>query len=423
MHLIKVQFPPRVTVEEIVQKQLNNNIKNVNHTVNSFIIYRREFNREIRESRFKFKLKEISTLAAVSWKTEPKYIKDHYKKMAKDVKKCFEKWVQSTCFIDSNKKSNRKKKKIATSSNISFNNDSPSSNHPSQNQNHTYTNESISPIAMGSNNPQALIPLLNNHVNTDEFINPIATDGKISPYTSNSPFILLLNQPSKTQNCVNINEDEFFINYYPYFFHTSISGQLSQYLVSRDFNSPVNGRDTADANMETVKKFRDMNISPTKWGISKKNNHKCIKNDSFAFYTRINSTCLAIRHSIQFNSFKDLEEALENMVPCDRIFKHDGIKADITFLGKALSGGVYPASAIKKLCYVSNPEKMVQLDFYLFKLVRERKLLNALVIDENKSNKTAWQICLLLKSRGLLARPTHQNVIRLTPGLNITEEL
>lgn len=48
--------------------------------------------------------------------------------------------------------------------------------------------------------------------------------------------------------------------------------------------------------------------------------------------------------------------------------------------------------------------------------------MNAIVIDESQSDKTAWQLCLLLKSRGLLAKPTHVNIIRLAPPLCITEE-
>ena len=49
-------------------------------------------------------------------------------------------------------------------------------------------------------------------------------------------------------------------------------------------------------------------------------------------------------------------------------------------------------------------------------------MLNAIVIDESKSDKTAWELCLLLKSRGVLAKPTHVNIIRLAPPLVITEE-
>lgn len=48
--------------------------------------------------------------------------------------------------------------------------------------------------------------------------------------------------------------------------------------------------------------------------------------------------------------------------------------------------------------------------------------MNAIVIDESKSERSAWELCLLLKSRGLLAKPTHVNIIRLAPPLCITEE-
>ncbi|KAJ7271159.1 ornithine-oxo-acid aminotransferase [Mycena rebaudengoi] len=56
--------------------------------------------------------------------------------------------------------------------------------------------------------------------------------------------------------------------------------------------------------------------------------------------------------------------------------------------------------------------------------VRGRGLLNAVVIDEAKSKRgrTAWQFCLLLKSRGVLAKPTHVNIVRFAPPLVITEE-
>ena len=56
-------------------------------------------------------------------------------------------------------------------------------------------------------------------------------------------------------------------------------------------------------------------------------------------------------------------------------------------------------------------------------VVRGKGLLNAIVIDSAKANgRTAWQFCLLLKSRGLLAKPTHENIIRLAPPLVISEE-
>jgi ornithine--oxo-acid transaminase len=48
--------------------------------------------------------------------------------------------------------------------------------------------------------------------------------------------------------------------------------------------------------------------------------------------------------------------------------------------------------------------------------------LNAIIIDESKMSKTAWHVCLLLKHYGVLAKPTHQNIIRLAPPLCITAE-
>jgi ornithine--oxo-acid transaminase len=59
----------------------------------------------------------------------------------------------------------------------------------------------------------------------------------------------------------------------------------------------------------------------------------------------------------------------------------------------------------------------------LVKTVRGRGLFNAVVIDESKSKRgrTAWQLCLLMKSRGLLAKPTHVNTIRFAPPLVIEE--
>lgn len=146
--------------------------------------------------------------------------------------------------------------------------------------------------------------------------------------------------------------------------------------------------------------------------------------------------------------------------------EHENVRPDIVILGKALSGGIYPVSAVLAdkdimLCikpgehgstYGGNPlgsavaiaalqvlkeenlaEKAQKLGEQfrqgirsikspLIQLVRGRGLLNAVVIDESKSDKTAWHICLLLKKNGLLAKPTHQNIIRLAPPLCITEQ-
>lgn len=145
---------------------------------------------------------------------------------------------------------------------------------------------------------------------------------------------------------------------------------------------------------------------------------------------------------------------------------HENIHADILILGKALSGGVYPVSAVLSskeimLCikpgehgstYGGNPlgcavaiaalkvlkdENMAEnaqrlgeifrnalnkLKTPMITIVRGKGLLNAIVIDQNKSDKTAWHVCLLLKKYGLLAKPTRENIIRLAPPLCITEK-
>jgi len=79
---------------------------------------------------------------------------------------------------------------------------------------------------------------------------------------------------------------------------------------------------------------------------------------------------------------------------------------------RSMSLGEYFRSSIRAL---NNP---------LVADVRGRGLLNAVVINEKKSLKrrTAWQFCLLLKSRGVLAKPTHVNVVRFAPPLVISEE-
>jgi len=148
--------------------------------------------------------------------------------------------------------------------------------------------------------------------------------------------------------------------------------------------------------------------------------------------------------------------------------EHDNVRPDMILLGKALSGGVYPVSAVladRDIMYCIQPgehgstyggnplgcavamtalrvlvdEKLADraeklgeifragilaLKSPFVKEVRGKGLLNAVVIDEEKSCKgrTAWQFCLLLKSRGVLAKPTHCNIVRFAPPLVILEE-
>lgn len=147
-------------------------------------------------------------------------------------------------------------------------------------------------------------------------------------------------------------------------------------------------------------------------------------------------------------------------------------RPDVVILAKALSGGMYPVSAVladehimevftpgthgstyggnpmgarlaiealsivKDEQLVANADRLGRLfraemqklvDTYDFvKLVRGRGLLNALIIEPRKaadsSPKTAWELCLLLRDNGLLAKPTHGDIIRFAPPLVITEE-
>ena len=58
----------------------------------------------------------------------------------------------------------------------------------------------------------------------------------------------------------------------------------------------------------------------------------------------------------------------------------------------------------------------------IVKLVRGRGLLNAIVINDTEESDTAWNICLRFRDNGLLAKPTHGNIIRFAPPLVMTEE-
>ena len=152
------------------------------------------------------------------------------------------------------------------------------------------------------------------------------------------------------------------------------------------------------------------------------------------------------------------------MLCCD----HHGFKPDILILGKALSGGVFPVSAILSSneimltikpgehgsTFGGNPlgckvaiaalevvrdEELVKNAEYLgsifrdqinkyietsniAKLVRGKGLLNAIVINDSEDSDTALNICKSMSSKGLLAKPTHGNIIRFAPPLVISED-
>lgn len=147
---------------------------------------------------------------------------------------------------------------------------------------------------------------------------------------------------------------------------------------------------------------------------------------------------------------------------------HEGVRADLLILGKALSGGVYPISVVladdpvmlvikpgehgstfggnplaaaivvaalqvvKDERLAENAERLGQvfrarMNAFISKtklvtLVRGKGLLNAIVINDSPESKTAWNLCLRFAANGLLAKPTHGNIIRLAPPLVITEE-
>jgi ornithine--oxo-acid transaminase len=148
------------------------------------------------------------------------------------------------------------------------------------------------------------------------------------------------------------------------------------------------------------------------------------------------------------------------LLACD----HENVKPDILILGKALSGGVYPVSCVLAndeimltikpgehgSTYGGNPiaakvamaaldviqdERLVEnsqrmgeifrremktVDSKMIETVRGKGLLNAIAVKPN-NGKTAWDVCLRLKENGLIAKPTHEHIIRFTPPLIITE--
>ena len=143
---------------------------------------------------------------------------------------------------------------------------------------------------------------------------------------------------------------------------------------------------------------------------------------------------------------------------------HEDVRPDILILGKAISGGVYPVSAVLaddeimltikpgehgstfggnpvaakvaiEALYVIKDENLAENAERLGKIFREelgkvksdmvetvrgKGLLNAVVIKP-KNGKTAWDVCLALKENGLLAKPTHDHIIRFAPPLVINE--
>ncbi|KAH6980883.1 pyridoxal phosphate-dependent transferase [Ilyonectria sp. MPI-CAGE-AT-0026] len=107
----------------------------------------------------------------------------------------------------------------------------------------------------------------------------------------------------------------------------------------------------------------------------------------------------------------------------------------MVILGKVISGGLYPVSIVlsrKEIMLVVEPgtpsdwamcfEGIKALNSLILKTVQGKGLLNAAVIDESAENgRTAWELCLHLKSKDILAKPTHGDIIRIAPPLVISE--
>jgi ornithine--oxo-acid transaminase len=152
------------------------------------------------------------------------------------------------------------------------------------------------------------------------------------------------------------------------------------------------------------------------------------------------------------------------LLACD----HENVRPDVLILGKALSGGVMPVSAVladdeimltikpgqhgstfggnplaakvaiaslevlKEEKLAENADKMGKYfrqemqkiidELEMVTLVRGKGLLNAIIIKPTKSGKTAWDVCVEFKENGLLAKPTHGDIIRFAPPLVITKE-
>ncbi len=147
---------------------------------------------------------------------------------------------------------------------------------------------------------------------------------------------------------------------------------------------------------------------------------------------------------------------------------HENVQPDILILGKALSGGNYPVSAVLANDHIMNvikpgqhgstfggnpvaakvaiaalevvrDEKLAENSMRLGEIfraemnriiaksdlvvkVRGKGLLNAIIVNDTQESDTAWRLCLSLRDNGLLAKPTHGNIIRFAPPLVMTED-
>ncbi|CAG8480195.1 5038_t:CDS:1 [Diversispora eburnea] len=163
-NIINVPFPPSISVDEIIEMHLKNDIKNVNQTMNSFMIYRKEYNNIV--AKFNLSSKDVSKFVSISWKNEPEDVKEYYRQMAKNIKKCFKEKVPSLCFINSNQVNSTNDNHIPLD--ISLN-----TNHNFQNTNYPffYTDQAIYCIQQFKNECQKCLSM-----DEDEFMNHLSED-------------------------------------------------------------------------------------------------------------------------------------------------------------------------------------------------------------------------------------------------------
>ena len=174
--------------------------------------------------------------------------------------------------------------------------------------------------------------------------------------------------------------------------------------------------------------------------------------------------CKNTMYCLLLMRYKQVLHVLVKLVAVD----HEDAKPDVLILGKALSGGVYPVSAVlannnimdvikpgnhgstfggnpvaaavavaalevvREEKLAENAEELGQLfraemnkfieTSSIVTLVRGKGLLNAIVINDSEDSDTAWNICMKLRDNGLLAKPTHGNIIRFAPPLVMNRE-
>ncbi len=220
---------------------------------------------------------------------------------------------------------------------------------------------------------------------------------------------------------------------------------------------PYNDLDTLEKTLETTKNIAGFMVEPIQGEAG-------VYVPSEGYLTKAKALCK--KHGVLFIA----DEVQTGIARTGKLLavNHENVKPDILIMGKALSGGVYPISGvmaddeimmvikpgehgstfggnplaaavviaalevIQEENLAENAEKLGQLfrsemkklvtKHDLLKSVRGKGLLNAVLINDTEDSKTAWNICLKLRDNGLLAKPTHGNIIRFAPPLVMNEK-